>query len=175
MSDMLDVMKSRRSIKKYKSAPVADELLDKIVEAGLYAANGRGNQNSIIIKVTDKKVRDELSALNCQIGGWKPDFDPFYNAPAVLVVLDKKDSSTCVYDGSLVMGNLMLAAHDLGIGSCWIHRAKEEFETEWGKELLKSLGISGEYVGIGHCALGYADGETPKAAKRKVNRVFYIK
>ena len=93
----------------------------------------------------------------------------------MLIVLARKDWPTGIYDGSLVMGNLMLAAHDLGIGSCWIHRAKEEFETEWGKELLKSLGISGEYVGIGHCALGYADGETPKAAKRKVNRVFYIK
>lgn len=174
MSDMLDIMKSRRSIKKYKFAPVADELLDKIVEAGLYAANGRGNQNSIIIKVTDKKVRDELSALNCQIGGWKPDFDPFYNAPAVLVVLDKKDSSTCVYDGSLVMGNMMLEAHALGLGSCWIHRAKEEFETEQGKQLLEKLGITEEYVGVGHCIVGYPDGEAPKTPDRKPNRVYSI-
>ena len=174
MSDMLDVMKSRRSIKKYKSAPVADELLDKIVEAGLYAANGRGNQNSIIIKVTDKKVRDELSALNCQIGGWKPDFDPFYNAPAVLVVLDKKDSSTCVYDGSLVMGNMMLEAHALGLGSCWIHRAKEEFETEQGQQLLQKLGITEEYVGVGHCIVGYPDCETPKTPDRKPNRVYSV-
>ena len=93
----------------------------------------------------------------------------------MLIVLAKKDWPTGIYDGSLVMGNLMLAAHDLGIGSCWIHRAKEEFETEWGKELLKSLGIKEEYVGIGHCALGYVEGDEPKAAPRKENRVYYVK
>lgn len=98
-----------------------------------------------------------------------------YETRHMIIVLAKKDWPNRVYDGSLVMGNLMLAAHDLGIGSCWIHRAKEEFETPWGKELLKSLGIEGEYEGIGHCALGYVDGEYPKAAPRKENRVFYVK
>ena len=93
----------------------------------------------------------------------------------MLIVLAKKDWVNRVYDGSLVMGNLMLAAHELGIGSCWIHRAKEEFETEWGKKLLKSLGINEEYEGIGHCALGYIDGDYPKTPARKENRVFYIK
>lgn len=100
--------------------------------------------------------------------------DPFYGAPAVLVVLADKNRPTAVYDGSLVMGNLMLAAHALGIGSCWIHRAKEEFESEDGKEILKSLGIDGEYVGIGHCILGYADGEPKPAAERKPGRVYKI-
>lgn len=100
--------------------------------------------------------------------------DPFYGAPVILIVLGKKDWPTHVYDGSLVMGNLMLAAHDLGIGSCWIHRAKEEFESDWGKKLLKSLGIEDEYEGIGHCALGYVDGDYPDVIPRKENRVFYI-
>ena len=100
--------------------------------------------------------------------------DPFYGAPVILIVLGKKDWPTHVYDGSLVMGNLMLAAHDLGIGSCWIHRAKEEFESDWGKELLKSLGIEDEYEGIGHCALGYVDGDYPDVIPRKENRIFYI-
>lgn len=175
MNEIIKAMEERRSIRKFKPDMPAKEDLQQIVEAGLYAANGMGKQATITIAVTNKELRDRLSAINAKIGGWKEGFDPFYGAPAMLIVLARKDWPTGIYDGSLVMGNLMLAAHDLGIGSCWIHRAKEEFETEWGKELLKSLGISGEYVGIGHCALGYADGEIPKAAKRKVNRVFYIK
>ncbi len=163
MSKLLEKMKQRRSIRKYKQDIVPQEIIDQIIDAGLYAANGMGYQNTIIIQVTNRKLRDEISEMNRKIGGWKEGFDPFYGAPAMLIVLAKKDWANKVYDGSLVMGNLMLAAHELGIGSCWIHRAKEEFETEWGKELLKSLGIQEEYEGIGHCAIGYADGEYPKA------------
>ena len=163
MSKLLEKMKQRRSIRKYKQDKVPQEIIDQIIDAGLYAANGMGYQNTIIIQVTNRKLRDEISEMNRKIGGWKEGFDPFYGAPAMLIVLAKKDWANRVYDGSLVMGNLMLAAHELGIGSCWIHRAKEEFETEWGKELLKSLGIQEEYEGIGHCAIGYADGEYPKA------------
>ena len=154
---------------------VPQELLNQIIEAGVYAASGRNRQDSIIIQVTNKKLRDEIMRMNCEIGGWQEGFDPFYGAPAMLIVLTRKDNPNRVYDGSLVMGNLMLAAHELGIGSCWIHRAKEEFETERGKELLKSLGIEEEYEGIGHCALGYVDGEYPKELARKECRVFYIK
>ena len=172
MSKVLENMKTRRSIRKYNDDPVPQEILDQIMEAGLYAASAHGTQDSIILQVTDKKLRDELAEKNRIIGGWGEGFDPFYGAPAVLVVLGKKTNLNRVYYGSLVMGNLMLAAHDLGIGSCWIHRAKEEFETEWGKELLKSLGIEEEYEGIGHCILGYAKGELPKAAPRKENRIF---
>lgn len=175
MSDVLDKIKTRRSIRKYKPDAVPQEILDKIIEAGTYAASARGCQNAIIIQVTDKKLRDEIVKLNCEIGGWQDGFDPFYGAPAMLIVLAKKDWANRVYDGSLVMGNLMLAAHELGIGSCWIHRAKEEFETEWGKKLLQSLGIEEEYEGIGHCALGYIEGEYPEVPARKENRVYYIK
>lgn len=175
MSSVLEKMKTRRSIRKFKPDMVPQELLDQIIEAGIYAASGKNRQDSIIIQVTDKKLRDEIMRMNCEIGGWQEGFDPFYGAPAMLIVLTRKDNSNRVYDGSLVMGNLMLAAHELGIGSCWIHRAKQEFETEWGKELLKSLGIEEEYEGIGHCALGYVDGEYPKELARKECRVFYIK
>ena len=101
--------------------------------------------------------------------------DPFYGAPVVLIVLADKNRPTYVYDGSLVMGNLMLEAEAQGVGSCWIHRAKEEFESEEGKEILKSLGIEGDYEGIGHCVLGYADGTVPKAAPRKDSYVYYVK
>ena len=143
MSNVLEEMKTRRSIRKFKPDAIPQEILDKIIEAGTYAANGRGAQNVIIIQVTNKEKRDEIAKKNAEIMG--SEGDPFYGAPAMLIVLGKKDWPTHVYDGSLVMGNLMLAAHDLGIGSCWIHRAKEEFESSWGRELLASLGIEDEY------------------------------
>lgn len=171
--DTLETIKTRRSTRKYKSDPVPQELLDKIIEAGLYAPSGMGRQATIILAVTDKAMRDKLSAMNAKIMG--TDSDPFYGAPAVLVVLAKKDCPTGVYDGSLVMQNLMLAAHELGLGSCWIHRAKEEFDMPEGKEILKSFGIDEAYEGIGHCIVGYADGDIPSPAERKENRVFYIK
>lgn len=175
MSQVLEQMKKRRSIRKFKPDMVPQEILDQIIEAGLYAASGKGQQNTIIIQVTDRKLRDEIAKRNCEIGGWKEGFDPFYGAPAMLIVLAPKAWPNRVYDGSLVMGNLMLAAHELGVGSCWIHRAREEFETQWGRDFLQSLGIEGEYEGIGHCALGYIEGEYPKTPERKENRVFYVK
>lgn len=175
MSEVLNKMKERRSIRKFRPDMIPQEIIDQIIEAGLYAASGKGEQAAIIIQVTNKELRDEIAKMNCKISGWQDGFDPFYGAPAILIVLGRKDWPTHVYDGSLVMGNLMLAAHDFGIGSCWIHRAKEEFESQWGVDLLKSLGIESQYEGIGHCALGYADGEMPKAPVRKENRVFYIK
>lgn len=172
MAEMLDVIKTRRSVRKFKSEMIPEELLDKIIEAGTYAATGRGKQSPIILAVTDPEVRDKLSRWNADIMG--TDSDPFYGAPVVLVVLADKARPTAIYDGSLVMANLMLEAHALGIGSCWIHRAKEEFESEEGKELLKSLGIEGDYEGIGHCVLGYVDGEYPKTPERKENWVYKI-
>lgn len=153
---------------------VPEEVINRIVEAGTYAATGMGKQSPIIIAVTNKELRDKLSKKNAEIMG-HPDMDPFYGAPVVLIVLANKERPTYVYDGSLVMGNLMLAAHDEGLGSCWIHRAKEEFESPFGKEILESLGIKGDYEGIGHCVIGYANGEEPKAAPRKENYVYYIK
>ena len=168
----LESIKTRRSIRKYKSDPVPQELLNKIIDAGLYAPSGMGRQATIILSVTNKEARDQLSKLNARIMG--TDTDLFYGAPAVLIVLAKKDCPTGIYDGSLVMQNLMLAAHELGLGSCWIHRAKEEFELPEGKELLKSLGIEDEYEGIGHCIIGYADGDAPSTAERKEHRVYSV-
>ena len=174
MSEFIEKLKSRRSVRSFKSEMPPKEVIDEIISAGLYAPSGMNRQPVIIVAVTNKEMRDKLSELNRQIGGWKEGFDPFYGAPAVLVVLGKKDCPTHVYDGSLVMGNLMLAAHELGVGSCWIHRAKEEFETDFGKELLKSLGIEDEYEGIGHCILGYPEGDYTETPERKEIRVFTI-
>ena len=164
MNEILQNMQARRSIRKYKPDAVPRELLEEIAKAGSYAASGMGRQSPVILVVTDKKLRDELSSLNAAIMG--RDSDPFYGAPAVLVVLADKNVPTHVYDGSLVMGNLMNAAHALGLGSCWIHRAKETFESERGKEILKSLGIEGDYEGIGNCIIGYPD-EQKEAKPRK--------
>ena len=172
MSEVIQTIKDRRSCRKYKDTMIPKEDISEIIEAGLYAASGMGRQSTIILAITDKKVRDQLSKMNASI--MNSNNDPFYGAPVVLVVLADKNVPTAIYDGSLVMGNLMLAAEAKGIGSCWIHRAKEEFESEEGKDLLKQLGIEGEYVGIGHCILGYVDGEKIKAAERKENRVYWL-
>ena len=147
------------------------EILDQILKAGSYAATGRNLQSPIMIAVTNQELRNRLSAMNARIMGVES--DPFYGAPVVLVVLADKSAATYVYDGSLVMENLLLAAHALGLGACWIHRAKETFEKPEGKAILEKLGIQGEYEGIGNCILGYADVE-PEKKPRKENRVYYI-
>ena len=174
MNEVMKAILERRSVRSYKPDMVPAEDIDAVIEAGLYAATGAGKQTPIVIAVTDKKVRDELSRVNAQIGGWKEGFDPFYGAPVVLIVLAKKSFPTYVYDGSLMLGNMMLAAHSLGLGSCWIHRAKEEFEMDAYKKLLADLGIDEEVEGIGHLILGYAEGEYPKAAARAQGRVYKI-
>ena len=171
MNETVKSLIDRRSIKKYKSDMVPMEIIDQICEAGTYAANGRGLQAGLIIAVTDKAMRDKLSALNAAVMGM--DGDPFYGAPVVLVVLANKEVPTYVYDGSLVMGNLMTAANALGIGSCWIHRAKQVFESEEGKKILADLGIEGQWEGIGNCILGYAD-EVKEAKPRKENWIYKI-
>ena len=153
MNDIIKAMEERRSIRKFKADMPSKNDIDQIIEAGLYAASGMGRQNVIIVAITNKKQRDE---------------------PVILVVLAPKDSPIRIYDGSLVMGNMLLAAHSLGLGSIWIHRAKEEFETDKYKQLLKKLGVEGEWEGIGHCAVGFIDGDRPQAAPRKPNRVFYV-
>ena len=174
MSVVLDEMKTRRSIRKFKPDMVPADVLDQIIEAGTFAANGRGLQSPIIIAVTNKEMRDKIMEMNRKIGGWEEGFDPFYGAPVILIVLADASCPTAVYDGSLTMGNLMLAAHDLGIGSCWIHRAKEVFASEEGKALLKKWGVEGDYEGIGHCVLGYPAGDVPKAKPRKENYVYHV-
>ena len=172
MRDFLEVINSRVSVKSYQSTPVAKELIEKIVEAGTHAPTGLNKQSPIILAVTNKEVRDRLSYLNAGKDPFKR-ADPFYNAPVVLVVLADKSVPTHVYDGALVMENMLLAAHSLGLGACWIHRAKETFEMEEGKRLLKDLGIEGEYEGIGNCIVGYPD-VVPAKKPRKERWVYYV-
>ena len=174
MNETLHAILTRRSVRSYTPEMPKKEDLEKIVEAGLYAASGKGGQSSLIVAVTDKALRDRLMDWNRKIGGWAEDFDPFYGAPAVLLVLAKKDTPFTVADGSLTMGNMMLAAHALGLGSCWINRAKEAFETEEGKALLRDLGVEGEYEGVGHCIVGYPQGEIPQPKARREGRVVWV-
>ena len=171
MSEVLEKMQTRRSIRRYKSDMLSKDVIEKIVEAGTFAASGMNLQTPVMVAVTNKEIRDKMSKANAKVMG--SENDPFYGAPVVLVVLAEK-KGTYVYDGSLVMGNLMLAAHELGIGSCWIHRAKEVFEQEEWKQWLKSLGLEGEYEGIGNCVLGYVDGEYPGVLQRKEERVYFV-
>ena len=170
-NEVLENIKTRRSIRKFKSDPIEKEVLDKIIEAGTYAPSGKNRQSAIIIAITNKEVLDKLAQINAEVINLNK--KTMYDAPAVLVVLGNKDISTYVHDGCAVLENMLLAAHSLGVGSCWVHRAKEEFETEYGKELLKSLNIEGNYEGIGHCLLGYPL-EEGHLFNRKDNYVYYI-
>lgn len=170
-NETLEVLKTRRSMRRYTTQMPSRELLDKVLEAGTYAPTGMGKQSPIIVAVTDKAMRDKLSALNAAVMGAKN--DPFYGAPVVLVVLADRNIGTYVYDGSLVMGNLMNAAHAVGLGSCWIHRAREVFDSPEGKALLKEWGIEGDYEGIGNCIIGYPD-QSPTPKPRKADYIRYV-
>lgn len=173
MNDVVKAMKERRSVRKFKEELPKKADLEQVVEAGLFAASAMGRQATKMVVVTDRKLRNRICEMNRKVGGWDAGFDPFYGAPAMIIVLAEKDWGNRVYDGSLVMGNLMLAAHSLGLGSIWIHRAREEFESDEGKEILRSLGIEGDWEGIGHCAIGYTDGGIPDPAPRKEGRVVW--
>ena len=165
MNEAMENILTRRSCRKYLDKPVPKELLDQVLLAGAYAPSAMGRQPGKVVVLRDPEIR-ELEAWNSEIaGGSRVGTHMFYGAPVVLVVL-VKSFPTAVEDGSLILGNMMLAAHSLGLGSCWIHRAREEFDSPRGKELLKKWGVDGDYIGVGHCILGYPDGDLPKAKDR---------
>ena len=168
---MHELLKSRRSIRRYKPEQVSEDLLDAVLEAGLYAASGMNTQNTVMVAVRDKETRDQLSRMNAAVMG--VDSDPFYGAPCVVVVLVDPERYTWVEDGSLVMGNLMQAAHAVGLGSCWIHRAREVFDSEEGKALLRSWGLPEALRGVGNCILGYPD-ESPAPRPRQEGRIIKV-
>lgn len=172
MNDVIKCMTHRRSVRKYKSEQVAPDKLEVILKAGLYAPSGMNRQSPIMLVIQDKAVIAKLSQLNAQIAG--RDGDQFYGAPTVVVVLADKNVPTHVEDGSLVMGNLMNAAFSVGVDSCWIHRARQVFDTDYGRQLLREHGISDDYVGVGNCILGYCDGKLPEAHEIRSNRIYNI-
>ena len=168
---MIETILTRRSIRKYKPEQISREELEAVIEAGICAPTGMNRQSPIIVAVQNKEDIALMSRINGEIMGTET--DPFYGAPTVLVVLAAANSKHAVQDGSLVMGNLMNASHSLGLGSCWINRAKELFDMPEGKALLKKWGIDGEYIGVGNCILGYPD-EAPAMKPRKENYVYYV-
>ncbi|MDR0598121.1 MAG: nitroreductase [Treponema sp.] len=171
----LEDLKTRRSIRSYKPEQITDEQLDQILEAGTWAPTGGGSQSPVIVAAQNKAVIEKLEKLNAEVLK-NPAAKPFYGAPTVLAVLVDKTKPTPVEDGSLVLGNLQNAAWAVGVDSCWIHRAKEVFESEEGKELLKEWKLdSGAYLGVGFCLLGYAAGERPKPAPRKDGYIIKVK
>lgn len=168
---MESILLKRRSVRKYLPQQVSDEKLDAVLEAGLYAPTGKNNQKPVMVAVRDKETRDLLSRLNAQVMG--VDMDPFYGAPCVIVVLADPEFPTWLYDGSLVLGNLLNAAEEQGLGACWIHRAQETFDSPEGKALLKQWGIPEHYRGIGNCILGYA-AEEPAEKPRAEGRIVKV-
>lgn len=175
MNETMKAMLTRRSVRRYKQDKVPQELLDQVIEAGTYAASAKNRQPWLVLCVTNEQMLDRMARLNAAVmDKTREEYDPFFGAPAALVVLCRKDVPTRAYDGSLMMGNMMLAAHALGLGSCWVNRAYEVYESDAGKEILRELGVEEEYEGVGNCVLGYIDGEVREAGPRK-ECVVYVK
>ena len=172
MNEALQNLMTRRSIRSYQPKQVEKELLEQVLQAGTYAPTGGGRQTPVIVAVQDEKTVQQLSRMNAAIMGAKS--DPFYGAPTVLVVLAERSRGTYLLDGASVITTLLNAAHAVGLGSCRIHRAKEEFESEEGKALLKQWGIEGDFEGVGHVILGYPAGDAPEPAPRKANYIVRV-
>ena len=173
MNETLKAIRERRSIRKYKAEQIKDSELNAVLEAGTWAPTGKGMQSPVMVVVQDAETIAYLSGMNAQIMG-NPAADPFYGAPTVVVVLSDGENPNWFADGSLVMGNLLLAAHSVGLGSCWINRATELFDMPEGKLLLKKWGLDEKYRGVGHCILGYADGPAPEPRPRKEDYIVRV-
>ena len=162
----------RRSIRAFQPRQVEQEALDAVLQAGLYAPCGMGSQLVTMVAVQDPAVRAKLTAMNAAVMG--TDGDPYYGAPTIVVVLASPERPTWVEDGSCALTVMMEAAHALGLGSCWIHRAREMFDSDEGKALLRAWGVPAGMRGVGALALGYPAGETPKAPERRPVRIFKV-
>ena len=177
MDEVMKAILERRSCRSFKPDLVPEDILNQIIEAGLYAPHGGGRQDTLTLVITNPELRNKLSKMNKLYGvrNTSDEYDPFYGGPVVMVVFGKKGSNTMVHDPSLQIGTMLLAAHSLGLAGIWIHRAKEEFESEEGKAILRELGIPDEYEGVGHCVIGYPAEEPKPAAPRKEGRVVFAR
>ncbi len=173
MNEVIRNLMERRSVRAYQDKQVPEDMLKEILEAGRWAPSGMNRQPVLFIAVQDKETRDTLSRMNAAVMGNSG--DPFYGAPTVILVLVDKSAGTGVEDGALALGNMLNAAYSLGLGSCWIHRAKEMFESEEGKALLHKWGVQGDYRGVGCCILGYPADGFPAAKPRKEGNVLIIR
>lgn len=166
-------MLTRRSIRQFKEEQITDEELSSVIEAGKYAPTAGNQQSEIFVVIQNKDAMKKIDTMNAAIIG--KDIHPFYGAPTVILVLADKSKAAPVEDASLALGNMFNAAASLGLGTCWIHRIRQMFETGEGKELLREWGVEGDYVGVGACAIGYPNCPLPEAAPRKENFVYYVK
>ena len=168
-NQMLDLLKTRRSVRQYLSKPLDPALLDAVLEAGTYAPTGRGMQSPVIVAVTKPEDRNAVMELNQKARGFST--DPYYGAPAILLVLADPERNTCVEDGSCVLATMMFAAHALGAATCWIHGEREMFQLPEGKALLEKWGLPATLRGVGSLAIGYADGPAPEPKPRKAGYI----
>lgn len=173
MNETLKTLLNRRSIRKFKEDQIKDEELKAVIDSGMYAPSGANRQSAIFIVVQDKETLKKIEAMNAAI--WGKSLHPYYGAPTVILVLADKSTTTPIEDGCMALGNMFNAAASLGLGSCWVHRTKQMFESEEGKALLKEWGVQGDYIGVGSCILGYPDCSIPEAAPRKDNYVVYVR
>ena len=171
-NEVILALKERRSIRAYKPEQITDEELKTVLEAGTWAPTARGLQDPWIVAVQDPELLKKISKMNAAIWG-REDIDPFYGAPTFVLVFGSEASANAVPDGALVLGNMMLAAHAIGLGSCWINREREMFATEEGKALMAELGLPEGLIGIGALALGYpaAPPRDPKPRKENYYRI----
>jgi nitroreductase len=173
MNESIKTLLNRRSIRKFKPEQIKADELNAVLEAGKYAPSGANQQSPLFIVVQNKAMREKITKLNAAVLG--KDIDPYYGAPTVIIVLADKTKVTPVEDASLALGNMFNAAYSLGLGSCWVHRTKQMFESVEGKALLRKWGVEGDYIGVGSCVVGYPDCEHPKPAPRKDNFVVMVK
>lgn len=171
-NETLETLKNRRSCRAYLPKQITEEELDAVLEAGIYAPTAKGLQSPRIVVIQDEATRAKLSAMNAAVMGSTG--DPMYGAPTYLLVIADAHRPTAQQDGSLVMGNLMNAAASLGLGSCWINRAREMFDTQEGKDLLAAWGIQGDWEGVGFCILGYPAAQPKPAAPRKADYIVRV-
>lgn len=174
-NEVIKCLKERRSIRKFKTEQISDDELKTVLEAGTWAPTGMGYQDPWIVAVQNPELIEKLSRMNNEV--WKHDIDPYYGAPTIVLVFiskpEKWRNGTC--DGSLVLGNMMNAAHSIGLGSCWINREKEMFETEEGIAMMKEMGLPDDLMGIGALSLGYPACEAKMPKPRKENYYRIIK
>ena len=161
----LEIIRTRRSYRSYQPEQITDEQLNAVLEAGTYAPTSRGLQSPFIVAIQNEELKARLAKMNAEIMGVTT--NPYYDAPTYVLVFVPSDAPNGIQDASLVMENMMLAAHAQGLGSCWIHREREMFATEEGKELMKQWGLLEGLVGIAALALGYPNGEPSPAKPRK--------
>ncbi len=173
MNETIGTLLGRRSVRRFRPDQIRDDELEAVLRAGMYAPSGNNRQSARFVVVQDVATRARLSRMNRDV---RPsDDDPYYGAPTIVLVLADRTVSTPVEDAALALGNMFNAAHSLGLGSCWVNRERQMFETDEGKALLRAWGIVGDYVGVGACILGYPDGELPEPAPRKPDFVTRVR